>query len=202
MLKTLVNTIMDCVGAPPHAWFLYLQYVTFLLNSMYSPQLKCTPLFALTGSTNDISMLLYFYFWQPVYFRHGESTIFPSGSKESRGCFVGIAENVGHAMTFKVLANNSQKVLFRSAICSAIAPGEQNLRVIHLVGSHLPSCSYVTILSPKCLLIWVARILTHPLLMQMRPSHPNSLCPTPPTLLAAPSCLTPRGWPTVLRLHC
>jgi len=42
-LKTLLNTIMDHVGAPPHAWLLCLQYVTFLLNSMYSPQLKCTP---------------------------------------------------------------------------------------------------------------------------------------------------------------
>ena len=87
----------------------------------------CTPLFALTGSTNDISMLLYFYFWQPVYFWHGESTVFPSESKERRGHFVGIAEHVGHAMTFKVLANASQKVLFHSSICSAIAPGDQNL---------------------------------------------------------------------------
>jgi len=42
-LKTLVNTIMDRVGTPPHAWFLCLQYVTFPLNSTYSPQLKCTP---------------------------------------------------------------------------------------------------------------------------------------------------------------
>jgi len=54
-------------------------------------------------------MLLYFYFWQPVYFRHGESSTFPSESKESRGHFVGIAEHVGHAMTFKVLADDSQK---------------------------------------------------------------------------------------------
>ena len=37
-------------------------------------------------------------------------------------------------MTFKVLADNSQKVLFHSAICSAIAPGEQNLRVDPLGG--------------------------------------------------------------------
>jgi len=34
-LKTLVNTIMDHVSTPPHAWFLCLQYATFLLNSMY-----------------------------------------------------------------------------------------------------------------------------------------------------------------------
>jgi len=118
---------MDYVGALPQAWFLCLQYVTFLLNSTYAPQIKCTPLFALTGSTNDISMLLYFYFWQPVYLRHGESNGFPSESKESHGHFVGFDEHVGHAMTFKVLANTLQKVLFRSAIRSAITPGEQNL---------------------------------------------------------------------------
>jgi len=80
-------------------------------------------------------MLLYFYFWQPVYFRHGESTVFPSESKESHGHFVGITEHVGHATTFKVLANNSQKVLFHSAICTVIVTGEQNLQV----GGETPS---------------------------------------------------------------
>ncbi len=137
-LKTLVNTIMDHIGAPPHAWFLCLQYITFLLNLTYSPQLKCTLLFALTGSTNDISMLLYFSFWQPVYFKHGESAGFPSESKESCSCFVGFAEHVSHAMTFKVLADDSQKVLFHSAIRSGTQPGEQNLRVDPL-GRELPS---------------------------------------------------------------
>jgi len=62
------------------------------------------------------------------------SPIFPSKSKESRGRFISIAEHVSHAMTFKVLADDSQKVLFCSAICSAIAPGEQNLRVDPLGG--------------------------------------------------------------------
>jgi len=37
-------------------------------------------------------------------------------------------------MTFKVLADNSQRVLFHSAICSVTAPGEQNLRVDPLGG--------------------------------------------------------------------
>ena len=133
-LKTLVNTIMDHASAPHHAWFLCLQYVTFLLNSTYLPQLQCTSSFALTGLMDDTNMLLYFYFWQPVYFRHEESTGFPSESKESCGCFVGFAEHVGHAMTFKVLADATQKVLFCSAICSAIEPGEQNLRVDPLGG--------------------------------------------------------------------
>jgi len=118
-LKNLVNTIMDRVGAPLHTWFLCLQYVTFLLNSTYLAQLQSTPLTALTGSTNDISMLLYFYFWQPVYFRHGESVEFPSESKESHSHFVGFAEHVGHAMTFKVLADDSRR---SSSIQASVLP--------------------------------------------------------------------------------
>ncbi len=137
-LKTMVNTIMDCTGAPAHAWFLCLQYVTALLNFTYASQLKCIPLFALTGSTNDISMLLYFYFWQPVYYRNGEKPDFPSESRESRGHFVGFAEHVGHAMTFKVLSDDTQKVLYCSNICSALEPGLQNLRV-DPIGGEPPS---------------------------------------------------------------
>jgi len=41
-LKTLVNTIMDRIGTLAHAWFLCLQYITFLLNSTYLPQIKGT----------------------------------------------------------------------------------------------------------------------------------------------------------------
>jgi len=83
-------------------------------------------------------MLLYFYFWQPAYFRHGESVEFPSESKESCGHFVGFAEHVGHAMTFKVLADDSQKILFHSGIHSALEPSQQNLRVDPL-GGEAPS---------------------------------------------------------------
>ena len=44
-LKSLVNTIMDRVSAPANTWFLCLQYVTSILNFMYSEKIKCTPLF-------------------------------------------------------------------------------------------------------------------------------------------------------------
>jgi len=204
-LKTLVNTIMDCISAPPNAWFLCLQYITFLLNSMYSPQLKCTPLFVLTGSTNDISMLLYFYFWKPVYFRHGESIIFPSESKESQGRFVGIAEHIGHAMTFKVLANDSQKVLFHSAICSMITPGEQNLRVDPL-GGEVPSIVKLSHNpTPQMPFDPGGPDPDSPPTIEMGPSHPNSLHSTPLTLLSSPSCLTHKrmakgSTPALLRL--
>jgi len=38
-----------------------------------------------------------------------------------------LCSSVGYAMTFKVLADDSQKLLFHSAIHSDIEPGEQNL---------------------------------------------------------------------------
>jgi len=137
-LKSLVNTIMDRISAPANTWFLCLQYVTSVLNFTYSEKIKCTPLFALMGSTNDISMLLYFCFWEPVYFCTGEKPIFPSESRESRGRFVGFAKHVGHAMTFKVLNDETQKVLCCSNICSALAPGEQNLHIDPIGGEETP----------------------------------------------------------------
>jgi len=87
-LKSLINTIMDHTSAPANTWFLCLQYVASILNFTYSEKIKCTPLFALMGSTNDISMLLYFHFWEPIYFWTGEKPIFPSESCESCSRFV------------------------------------------------------------------------------------------------------------------
>jgi hypothetical protein len=44
----------------------------------------------------DISPLLYFYFWEPVYFLMDESEqSFPGKSKELRGRWVGISEHIG-----------------------------------------------------------------------------------------------------------
>jgi hypothetical protein len=56
------------------------------------------------GSTNDISPLLCFHFWEP-------DSDFPSDSHEKRGHFLGIGESVGHAMTFKILTDDTLKVI-------------------------------------------------------------------------------------------
>jgi hypothetical protein len=40
---------------------------------------------------------------------------------------VGIAEHVGHQMTFKMLTDDTQKVISRSNICSALGSNAQNL---------------------------------------------------------------------------
>ena len=68
--KTWVNKIMNSSGCPPSAWLLCLQYVCVILNHMSSPALDgLPPLQALTGQTPDISFLLHFLFWEPVYYR-------------------------------------------------------------------------------------------------------------------------------------
>ena len=54
---------------------------------------------------------------------------FPSESKEHHGHWVGISENVSHFMTFKVLANDTLKVIQRSNICSAHDPTAKNLHL-------------------------------------------------------------------------
>jgi hypothetical protein len=62
------------------------------------------------GSTNDISPLLCFHFWEPVYYKFDDSD-FPSDSREKRGHVVGIGESVRHAMTFKILTDDTLKVI-------------------------------------------------------------------------------------------
>jgi hypothetical protein len=64
---------------------------------------------------------LRFRFWEPVYHKLDDST-FPSESRETLGRFVGIAEQVGHLMTFKILTDDTSKVVFRSNVRSALDP--------------------------------------------------------------------------------
>ena len=59
---------------------------------------------------------------------------FPSGTRELRGHFVGIAENVGHALTFKILTDDTSKVIYRSNVRPASMDMEYNLRLDPLCG--------------------------------------------------------------------
>jgi hypothetical protein len=109
-IKRLCNTILDRSGAPAYTWLLCLMYVCFLLNNTWCEAIDDIPIHLSTGSTNDISPLLCFHFWEPVYYKLGDSD-FPSDSREKRGHFVGISESIGHAMTFKILTDDTLKVI-------------------------------------------------------------------------------------------
>jgi hypothetical protein len=69
------------------------------------------------GTTPNISGLLLFTFFEKVYYLDAESP-FPE-SKEKPGWFVGVAENIGDAMTFWVLPEDTEQLIARSVIRSA-----------------------------------------------------------------------------------
>jgi hypothetical protein len=138
VIKTMTNTIMDRTGAPAYTCLLCMMYLCFILNFSVSTSLNFeTPMKRATGFTPDISALLCFVFMEPVYYQAQEPG-FPSKSREKRGYFVGIAEHVGHAMTFKILTDNTKRVINHSNICSAKDPKSSNLRMDPLVGEISP----------------------------------------------------------------
>jgi hypothetical protein len=93
-LKHKTNTILDCTNAPPNLWLHCLMYVCFILNHTSSNTLNnSVPLQVLTGSTPDISPLLFFQFYEPVYYKV-DDVDFPSDSCKERGQWIGISEHV------------------------------------------------------------------------------------------------------------
>ena len=73
------------------------------------------PILALTGITPDISIILLFTFYQPVFYATYDQN-FPSESEERAGYWVGIGEHFGDAMTHRFLDHDTQKSIYRSAV--------------------------------------------------------------------------------------
>jgi hypothetical protein len=97
-----------------------------MLNNAFSAVIQSTPLRQAYGTDNDISPMLYFLFYELVYYLVDETT-FPSESKELHGQWVGVRENVGHFMTYKILTDNTHWIIHRSNIRSAADPNSRNL---------------------------------------------------------------------------
>ena len=114
-IKSWTNTVMNRSGTQANCWLLCLIYVCYLLNHIaYAALDGKIPLFALTGLTLDISIILLFTFYQPVlYASHDQH--FPSGSEETAG-WVGFGEHCGNAMTHKLMDHETQKIIYRSAV--------------------------------------------------------------------------------------
>ena len=67
-----------------------------------------------------------------MYYKLDDSD-FPSESTEGRGQWVGIAEHVGHAMTYKILTDDTKKVIYRSNVRSALTKSDRN-KCVDLLG--------------------------------------------------------------------
>jgi hypothetical protein len=128
-IKMYVERILDRSGAPPDLWLLCMTYVCFLLNRLASKALNnMTPFQMLNGYPPDISSLLQYKFYEPVYFRDFTRNSFPDDTKERLGYWVGISEHVGDELCYKVLSDDTRKIIHTSELRPASGPNAQNLR--------------------------------------------------------------------------
>ena len=131
-VKRMTNALMNATGCPANTWLLCLEYVCDLLNHTSSPTHSGrTPLEALSGRPPDITHLLFFPFWDEVYYRvdpaEPNSGSYPSSSDEKLGHWVGFAHNVGDSFTWKILTQDNQ-IIYRSAV-RRVESTTPNLRV-------------------------------------------------------------------------
>ena len=95
-------------------WFACAEYVTQVNNVTAKEALNwSTPMEKGHGYTPDILAYLLFVFWDPVYYLDDEQK-YPH-SRELSGRFLGVADNVGDALTFHILAANNQLL-----VCSVV----------------------------------------------------------------------------------
>ena len=124
LAKRYTNTVMNTSGCPVCCWLLCLQYICVVLNHLASPTLQgICPVQALEGTTPDISFMLHLSFYEPVYYRIDSSEPdlnFPSSSNEKKGYWVGFADNQGDHLTWRILTEDTQKIIIRSGIRSAL----------------------------------------------------------------------------------
>ena len=78
---------MNRSGAPANCWLLCMIYVSYILNHIACGALndRSIPLLVLYGITPDISIMLLYTFYQPVFFATHDQH-FPSESEERAAC--------------------------------------------------------------------------------------------------------------------
>ena len=127
-VKQMTHRILDMSDAPSNLWLAALEYACFILNHTATERLNWrTPTEWLLGYTPDISVLLQFEFYEPVYYQQ-EDGKYPADPTEKLGRFVGISETVGNSISYKILTED-QHIIVRSVVRSAKYDGAyQNAR--------------------------------------------------------------------------
>ena len=114
-LKSWTNTIMNRSGAPADCWLRCMINASYILNHLLCESLAGNvPLEMLDGVSPDISILLLYTFYQPVFYAtHNQS--YPCTSEERAARWVGFGEHVGDTVTHKLLDDDTKKIFYRSA---------------------------------------------------------------------------------------
>ncbi len=127
-LKSHAEVLANRTGSPDYLWFCLHSYICQVHECMAQEQLHWrTPIEVSGEGTPDISHILAFQWYEPVYY-YDPNASHPK-TKEEPGRFVGFAENVGDALTFKILTEDTRRIIYRSVVRSALDPNSQNKRV-------------------------------------------------------------------------
>ena len=107
---------MNRTVTPGDCWFLCMIHASYILNHLSCKALDGNvPLGMLYGVSPDISILLLYTFYQPVFYAtHNQS--YPSVSEEMAAHWVGFGEHVGDALIHNLLDDDTKKILNRSAV--------------------------------------------------------------------------------------
>jgi hypothetical protein len=141
-IKANLEWLMAYLDVDPDCWLLALRYVCDVMNLTSERILGWRPPAEVaTGLTQDISILLFFMFWDVVYCtRYANEQPGSTKGQETRGRFVGFAWDVGHALTFLVLTDDTRTVIKRSKLRLADCPenevrlDDNNLRLDQAAG--------------------------------------------------------------------
>ena len=141
---------MNRTGAPAHCSLLTLQYVCYILNHIFTASLGGqVPLQVLYGVTPDISIILLYTFYQPVFYATHDQH-FPSGSEEMAGFWVGFADHCGDSLTHMVLDAVTLKIIYRSALRPRTSK-DPNKRLVDTGGRKIISLTKNPVnIQPQC----------------------------------------------------
>ena len=113
-------------GAPEWTWFHAIVYLADIHNHTWNEEKQCIPATARDGKTKDISRFLQFYFFERVLYLDADDKL-PNALKstERPGYMLGFSRNVGDELTFKILDNQTKRVVS----VSVVRPYKDNKRV-------------------------------------------------------------------------
>ena len=105
---------MNTSGCPACCWLLFLQYICVVLNHLASPTLQdICPVQASAGTSPDITVYYIIDSSEP-------DINFPSSSNGKKGHWVGFADNPGDHLTWRIITEDTQKIIVCSGIRSAL----------------------------------------------------------------------------------
>jgi hypothetical protein len=125
-------------GSPPNVWLHLFKYLADVHNYTSDETLdNDTPYKRRYGETPDISMLLQFKFYEPVYYLDPTQP-FP-GTKEKTAYWLGLADNVGDHLFYYLLTTDTRRIIARSVIRSAIKDPSENVEAIFPQDEYTPN---------------------------------------------------------------